>query len=612
MNHYIEIIDTCIKEGLILQGQLQSLQDEKKRIVDKVEEAKIWLQKQPDYLNFLKQLQEILHQKNIGAFSELLSYFVKDVLQKDTKTINLELYTYHNLPALRIEALNNGQPESIIEGNGGSIANIVSTGLRLIALSRMQQRQFIVLDEPDCWLQPEHISLFAKIIGEISQKLRIQTIIISHHHWSYFKDYGRVIELKVGDTKLETEIIHDTPFSSDNIDYIRKITLRTFMSHYNTVYDLHPFLTCIVGNNDIGKSVLATALKAVSYGDSSDSYITHFENEAQVVIELADSKILWQRFRNTDQDNPQKVKYTLLKDNQNPISEFNSYEAPLFIKNELKISTVEEIDIHIGNQKQPVFLLSSDVKPQERAKILSLGKESLTIQKIMETIKSKTKSYKSTIKDGESRYGVVENLLNVLSTIPELVENAEKLKTSFFILSSQSDKIKDISNLIHNLDLATKAASIPKINFDIKIPSLKDLTELNKLIIDFNFEKNISNINKINYTQNNSFNIKNTEELSNLIVNLELLEKLSSITLIDIPKFKFSLDDNNINSLSEIINSLENNMIELNNLNTNKKNVLSWRLKIDTQINEFLETNKFCPTCNQTLSINHFNGDNHA
>ena len=105
----LQTVNLCIKEGLLMQGQLTALQDEKNKIVDRVEKAKIWLQKQPDYVKFLKQLQEILHQKNIGAFSELLSYFVKDVLQKDTKSINLELYTYHNLPALRIEAINNGQ-----------------------------------------------------------------------------------------------------------------------------------------------------------------------------------------------------------------------------------------------------------------------------------------------------------------------------------------------------------------------------------------------------------------------------------------------------------------------------------------------------------------------
>ena len=37
-------------------------------MIEKVKNAKIWLQKQPDYLKFLQQLQDILHQKNIGAF----------------------------------------------------------------------------------------------------------------------------------------------------------------------------------------------------------------------------------------------------------------------------------------------------------------------------------------------------------------------------------------------------------------------------------------------------------------------------------------------------------------------------------------------------------------
>jgi len=156
-------VDDTLHKSYVLQGHYQGLQTEKELVEKKVQESKKWLAKQPDYLKFLQHLQSALHQKNIGAFSELLTYFVKDVLKKD-KDIIFDLYTYHNLPALKIEALNDGCRESIYEGNGGSIANIVSTGLRLIALSRLQHRKFIVLDEPDCWLKPDHVPIFAKII----------------------------------------------------------------------------------------------------------------------------------------------------------------------------------------------------------------------------------------------------------------------------------------------------------------------------------------------------------------------------------------------------------------------------------------------------------------
>lgn len=649
MEDFSQIVNLCIKEGLLMQGQLNALNDERVKIIERVEKAKTWLLKQPDYIKFLKQLQEILHQKNIGAFSELLSYFVKDVLQKDTKSISLELYTYHNLPALRIEAVNNGQKESILEGTGGSVANIVSTGLRLIALSRMKNRQFIVLDEPDCWLKPDHIPLFAKIIGEISQKLNIQTVIISHHHWSFFKDYGRVIELKQGDTKLETEIIYDTPSDGASSDTIKKVTMRRFMSHYETTYELHPYLTCIIGDNDIGKSVIATALKAVSYGDSSDSYIMHYENEAQVVLELDNNRqILWQRFRETDQDNPQKVKFTLFKNDLiNPISEFSADKTPLFVQKELNISTIEDIDLHIGNQKQPVFLLSSDVKPQERAKILSLGKESLTIQKMMENIKFKTKQFKSVIKEGENRFQYIERMLNVLSVSNSVVDTAEALKDELLLLDKKALQTEDLKTIIENLILSKKAADVPKVeNYNFEFPNLYKTEDLELLIHNLEFNEKLASITELDY----SFKVPEilkTEELEKIIYDLEFNEQLASITelnispleadlidtvnleyiieelqkleklqfleIIQFPEISFEIINNSaIEYLESIILQLESEEAHLVDLASKNLNVKKWRIKIDQEIESFLINNNYCPTCSQKIDKQHILGEHHA
>ena len=82
-------------------------------------------------------------------------------------------------------------------------------------------------------------------------------------------------------------------------------------------------------------------------------------------------------------------------------------------------------------QKTPVFLLGSDVKPQERAKILSLGRESLIIQKMMENLKTKTKTLKSSLKEDESRYFNITRSLNVLDNIENQHDKLSSLKKSF-------------------------------------------------------------------------------------------------------------------------------------------------------------------------------------
>lgn len=641
----ISVVDDYLKQTVFLQGSKHSLEKEKEDIVKNVKEAKEWLAKEGDYVKFLQHLQNMLHQKNIGAFSELLSFFVKDVLKKD-KDIVLDLYTYHNLPALKIESSNNGKRENIIEGNGGSIANIVSTGLRLIALSRLPNRKFIILDEPDCWLKPEHIPLFAQIIGEISAQLNIQTVIISHHHWSFFKNYGRVIELKKEGPHLTTEIIHDTESDIKDIakkDLIKSITLKHFMSHYNTVYDLHPHLTCIVGENDIGKSVIGAAMKALAYGDSSDSYISHDEREAQVIIELNnEDQVLWQRFRQTDQDNPQKVKYSLYQNKILSFSEFSSHESPEFIKRRLNICTVEDIDVHIGNQKQPVFLLSSDTRPQERAKILSLGKDSLTIQKTMETIKSKKKQYKHVEKEGERRFTKIEQELLLLENIDSLVDRVEQLKDEIFIFNKKIETQNEMNELIENIELLENIVNVGKIDFlYVNTPIIQKVDEIENLIEQYNIYQKLSEISLISF-ENIQINLQPTLELTDIINQIEKLEKISNLNLIDIniPEFKI-LDTTDINyfiteieklihlenikpinvniekplisdtqDIANIINQINEMEKNLNALEKEQSRLNSEKENIDAEFEEYFKIfGTKCPTCHQAADKEHLRGE---
>ena len=71
---------------------------------------------------------------------------------------------------------------------------------------------------------------------------------------------------------------------------------------------------------------------------------------------------------------------------------------------------------------------------RKRAKILSLGKESLIIQKMMENIKVKTRQNKQSIKEGEER-GELRMLVKLVKkgriTIEQAVEDAEMTVEQF-------------------------------------------------------------------------------------------------------------------------------------------------------------------------------------
>jgi hypothetical protein len=80
-----------------------------------------------------------------------------------------------------------------MKGQGGSVANLLSVGLRMFALTTLEEQQhqrFLVLDEQDCWIRPDLVPRLVKIVHEAGKALGFQTLMISHHELSSFSGYA--------------------------------------------------------------------------------------------------------------------------------------------------------------------------------------------------------------------------------------------------------------------------------------------------------------------------------------------------------------------------------------------------------------------------------------
>lgn len=641
----IEEAQECLRVANLLQSHAQIIQKEKEDIFNKVTEAKTFIAAKQDILNFLQKLQSALHKKNIDVFSQLLTYFVQDVL-KTNKEVRLDLFTSRGMPALNIEALNNGNPENIYVGNGGSMSNIVSTGLRLIALSRLSHRKFIVLDEPDCWLEVDNIPLFAKTIGEIAHKLKIQTLMISHHHWSYFKQYARVIELKEEGTFLTTEIIHDLTWDiPENLNYISSIRMQDVMSHTDTIYNLSPYMNCIVGKNNIGKSVVTAALKAVTYNDSSDSYISHHKSMARVLIALSnDTSVLWERTRDTSPDFPQKVRYTLFKNNNMVAQEYNSDTVPRFIQKELNVALAEDIDVHINNQKEPVFLLGSSVKPQDRAKILSLGKESLMIQKLMELVRTKSRTSSSIIKNGEERHDALLRQLTVLENIDAMVETLELSRKDLQGALENFSGLEKMKEDVNSLKELRSITSIAKIDFEdneverFNVEAVeKDIGMLGTLLKMSKLEKVEVNAADMDFELLPEDELVYDMKMLSTLLRASKLKKLNVQDLQDIQFYETLQLEKDLDMLDALLAASQMSKINMDDLQIEfvdtealandvkqlefyKSEVKKWQdykakgeklaKEVQAEIDDFIEKNGgVCETCGQPLSEKHLGAE---
>jgi predicted ATPase len=87
----------------------------------------------------------------------------------------------------------NGHIEDIMKGQGGSVANVVSVGLRMFAVTMLDEaihRRFLVLDEQDCWLHPDLVPRLVKIVHDAGTALGFQVLMISHHDVNSFIRYA--------------------------------------------------------------------------------------------------------------------------------------------------------------------------------------------------------------------------------------------------------------------------------------------------------------------------------------------------------------------------------------------------------------------------------------
>ncbi|MCI0641159.1 MAG: ATP-binding protein [Gemmataceae bacterium] len=140
----------------------------------------------------LKRLSDQLFADLLDILEEKLSVALREVLEQPIRLCT-ERDFKRGAACIDFYIERDGQHEHIMRGQGGSVVNILSVGLRMFALANLppqQHRRFLLLDEPDCWLQPELVPRLIKLIHDASNALGFQTLLISHHDVSAFERYA--------------------------------------------------------------------------------------------------------------------------------------------------------------------------------------------------------------------------------------------------------------------------------------------------------------------------------------------------------------------------------------------------------------------------------------
>lgn len=405
----------------------QDVTAQQEQLLLEVGEAKGRIHLQPDVKAVLEFLQFQEHERSVGAFERLLTAILNDILPGERKVI-LKLKTDNGTPSLDI-LIQKGEgspPEDAHSGAGGAVSNILSMGLRMIALLRSGKRKFMILDEADCWLKPSMVPKFSAVIQQMSAELGLQILIISHHDSQHYQDIPYKIELVQTEQGLTT-MQHPTsenPVWEDDTPGIRSIFFESTQAHAHTFLPLSPGVTYFCGENDLGKSAIVTALRAVFYGESNDTIIKHYQDMARVTTEFGgpDPKTLtWTR----NLKGSPKISYMLTDrdhNNNNPLRMTDGARSlPEWLEEETGLGLIEKLDVQLGHQKDPIFLLNKT--GTLRAKALSIGAESGYIQSMMVLDKQDNQQAKSLIKTGEA---ALEKCAKTQQILAPLVDNYER------------------------------------------------------------------------------------------------------------------------------------------------------------------------------------------
>ena len=140
----------------------------------------------------LESLSDQLFDQILRIVQEKLSIALQEILEQPIE-LKAEAGFSRNSATVSFCIVRDGNEEHVLGGQGGSVANILSVGLRIFALNELsseRHRRFLLLDEQDCWLRPDLVPRLVKIIAEAGRELGFQVLMISHHDVDSFAQYA--------------------------------------------------------------------------------------------------------------------------------------------------------------------------------------------------------------------------------------------------------------------------------------------------------------------------------------------------------------------------------------------------------------------------------------
>lgn len=469
-----------------LEGRRDAMTLRASELTREIELAKGRLAVKDEVETFIEAVHGSANRRNLAAFETLLTALVQEVLPGE-KPVALELSTERGLASLDICVRRpDGTLEDVLEDNGGALTNVIGMALRLIAVVKADVARFLALDEADCWIAPDRVSSFYRVLEDGAARLGVQCFAVSHHDLSQFTDKFHISRI-AGDpiSGVTVHSAHTGAVWDDTKPGLRFIRLINVQAYKDATLHLSPGVNALIGPNNRGKSTFIRALRAVFYGEARDSLVRAGAKSATVEIGVAGGRTL--RFSRQPRRSPVNI-WSLHEANGSVVEEQGMrYETggrnvPDWVGSLFRITKVEDLDVHIAHQKFPVFLLGETAS--RRSAVLSIGQEASYIRDMLVIHRERCARDNATVRNGERELASLQEALATYGEIAVLKKRlgairaqAQQIDTSASRLQRLRDQASQLSDLTRQLGKAQARTAATR-----HLPNPEQLADLTRRI----------------------------------------------------------------------------------------------------------------------------------
>ncbi len=233
---------------------------------------------------------------------------------------------------------------------------------------------------------------------------------------------------------------------------ITQIELINFMSHRHTVIEPAKGLTVIVGENNTGKSALVSALQVLCRNAPGDYMVRHGERECviRVVTDEGDD-IRWRRKNRS-------VSYVI---NGVDIHRLGG-SVPDELHERLRLGLVETdsdpFEIHFGEQKKPIFLLSESAS--RRATFFASSSDTIKLIEMQNLHRRNVQEAKTLESERVRQEALLDARLEKLAPIDDLGRRIDALETQHRDICRAVCAAGQLYETVGHLDAAQQSVSM--------------------------------------------------------------------------------------------------------------------------------------------------------